>query len=159
MNLTVVSVGTLKERYLREAVREYQKRLSTYCRLSLIEVRDEKTPDGANNFLKNQIKEKEGKRILEKLKERSFCIALDVHGERFSSEAFSKAHEKWEISGKSDISFVIGGSLGLSDEVLKRANFCVSFSDMTFPHQLMRVILLEQLYRSYRIRNHAPYHK
>jgi hypothetical protein len=159
MNVTVIAVGGLKERYWRDAVSEYGKRLSAYCRLELVEVKDEKTPDKAPASLACQIKEKEGKRILLRLRDRSFCVALDLRGEHLSSEAFSAAHASWEQIGGSDISFIIGGSLGLSPAVLSRADYRLSFSDMTFPHQLMRVILLEQLYRSYRIRTHAPYHK
>lgn len=159
MKLRVIAVGALKEKYWRDAVSEYQKRLSAYCHLELIEVKDEKTPDGASASMERQIREREGKRILDKLRDRSFCIALDIRGNSVSSEAFSAAHEEWERTGKSDLSFVIGGSLGLSASVLTRADYRLSFSKMTFPHQLMRVILLEQIYRSYRIRNHAPYHK
>ena len=109
--------------------------------------------------MEEKIREKEGKRILEKLKDRGLTIVLEIRGDRFDSIAFSKAHERWETEGRGDLTFIIGGSLGLSQEVLAKADRKISFSDMTFPHQLMRVILLEQLYRSYRIRNGEPYHK
>lgn len=159
MNIHVISVGTLKEKFWKDAVAEYAKRLSGYCSLELIEVKDEKTPDGSSDAADEKIREKEGKRILGKLKDRSFAVVLDIRGKKYDSVAFSKAHEAWETAGRGDVTFIIGGSLGLSKEVLDRADAKVSFSDMTFPHQLMRVILLEQVYRSYRIRNGEPYHK
>ncbi len=159
MNISVISVGSLKERFWKDAVSEYAKRLSGYCSLELVEVKDEKTPDGSSEAADERIREKEGKRILGKLKDRSYAVVLDIRGKKYDSVAFSKAHESWETLGRGDITFIIGGSLGLSREVLDRADTKVSFSDMTFPHQLMRVILLEQIYRSYRIRNREPYHK
>lgn len=159
MNITLITVGSIKEKFYRDAVAEYEKRLSAYCRLSIIEVKDEKTPDGASLNAEEKIREKEGKRILEKIKDRSMLVLLDIGGKKFDSEGLSAAHERWEVESRGDLVFVIGGSLGVSEEVRKRADVRLSFSDLTFPHQLMRVVLLEQLYRSYRIRNHEPYHK
>ena len=159
MNVTVIAVGKIKEKYYTEAVKEYAKRLSRYCKLNIIEVADEQTPDGAGPALEEQIRQKEGQRILKNLKEDSYVIALAIQGKKLSSEAFAGNLEQLAISGKSHITFLIGGSLGLSGEVLSRANYLLSFSDMTFPHQLMRVILLEQVYRCYRIIHHEPYHK
>lgn len=159
MNVTVIAVGKIKEKYYTEAVKEYAKRLSRYCKLNIIEVADEQTPDGAGPALEEQIRQKEGQRILKNLKEDSYVIALAIQGKKLSSEAFAGKLEQLAISGKSHITFLIGGSLGLSGEVLSRANYLLSFSDMTFPHQLMRVILLEQVYRCYRIIHHEPYHK
>ena len=159
MNITLVAVGKVKEGYFRDAIAEYQKRLSRYCRLELIEVADEKTPDKAPEALENLIKQKEAERILKSVKEDAYCIALAIDGKKYDSVAFSKHLDGLALSGKSSIVFVIGGSLGLHQDVFKRADETLSFSDMTFPHQLMRVILLEQLYRCYRISNHEPYHK
>ena len=159
MNVTLITVGSLKEKYWKDACAEYVKRLSAYCRLTVIEVKDEKTPDGCPPAMEDKIREKEGRRILEKLKDRGVTAVLDIRGSRYDSVAFSAAHERWETQGRGDLTFIIGVSLGLSAEVLAKADVKVSVSDMTFPHQLMRVILLEQLYRSYRIRNREPYHK
>ena len=159
MNLTVLACGSIKEGYLREACREYGKRLSAYCKLNVIEVKDEKTPDDASSAMERKIKDAEGERLLSKLPPDAFLVALSIDGKRYSSEEFSRIHEAWEVKSRGKLYFVIGGSLGLSDAVLSRADERMSFSDLTFPHQLMRVILLEQVYRSYRIRNHQPYHK
>lgn len=159
MNITLVTVGKIKERYFRDAVAEYQKRLSRYCKLDLIEVADEKTPDRASEAEENLIKQKEAERVLKYVRENAYCIALATDGKKYDSVALSRHLEGLALSGKSSLVFVIGGSLGLHEEVLKRADETLSFSDMTFPHQLMRVILLEQLYRCFRIRNHEPYHK
>lgn len=159
MNLTLVCVGKIKEKYFTDAVKEYVKRLSRYCRLNILEVADEQTPDGASDALEEQIRQREGQRILKNLKEDCYVIALAIQGKKLSSEDFAGKLEHLAVSGKSNIAFVIGGSLGLSREVLNRADYLLSFSDMTFPHQLMRVILLEQVYRCYRIINHEPYHK
>ena len=159
MKITVIGVGKIKEKFFTQAIAEYQKRLSRYCKLEIIEVPDEKTPDGASENLENQIKAKEGARILNSIKEDAYVIALAIQGKKLDSVQFSKQIENLGIAGKSHIVFVIGGSLGLDQEVLNRADFLLSFSDMTFPHQLMRVILLEQLYRGYRIQYGEPYHK
>lgn len=159
MKIDIVSVGKIKESYFRGAIEEYSKRLSKYCKLDIIEVADEKTKENASETEENLVKEKEGERILKNLKEDAYVIALSITGKKLDSVAFSKKLDNLGISGKSHIQFVIGGSLGLHESVLKRANYELSFSDMTFPHQLMRVILLEQIYRCYRIINGEPYHK
>ncbi|MDE6620705.1 MAG: 23S rRNA (pseudouridine(1915)-N(3))-methyltransferase RlmH [Lachnospiraceae bacterium] len=159
MNITFVTVGKMKEKYFRDAIAEYQKRLSKYCKLDIIEVADEKTPDRASAVLEDQIKQREAERILKNIKENAYCIALAIDGKKRDSVNLAKHIEQLGLSGKSCLVFVIGGSLGLHDSVIKRADEQLSFSDMTFPHQLMRVILIEQIYRSYRIINGAPYHK
>lgn len=159
MTITVICVGKIKENYMKEAIKEYSKRLSRYCRLAIAELPDEQTPEGASPALEAQIKEREGQRILKAIKEDSYVIALAIEGQKLTSEKFACTIEKLAIQGKSHVTFIIGGSLGLAPEVLKRADYLLSFSDMTFPHQLMRVILLEQVYRSYRIIHHEPYHK
>jgi 23S rRNA (pseudouridine1915-N3)-methyltransferase len=159
MNVTLITVGKIKEKYFRDAIAEYSKRLSRYCKLDIVEVADEKTPDNASEVLETQIKLKEAERILKYIKDDAFCVALAIDGKKYDSVEFARHIEKLGISGKSNITFVIGGSLGLHDSILKRADEKISFSDMTFPHQLMRVILLEQIYRGYRIINNEPYHK
>lgn len=159
MKITLIAVGKIKERYFEDAIKEYSKRLSRYCRLEIIQVADEKTPDGAGEALENQIKEKEGRRILEQIREGSYVIALAVEGKQMDSLEFAARMERLAVEGKSHLVLIIGGSLGLSKEVMKRADLALSFSTMTFPHQLMRVILLEQIYRSFRIRAGEPYHK
>lgn len=159
MKITLVTVGKIKEKYLTEAIAEYAKRLSRYCKLELVEVADEKTPEGAPKALENQIREKEGERILGKLPEGAYVVALAIRGKQPDSEELAHIMEQWNVSGISHVAFIIGGSLGLSKKVLDRADYELSFSNLTFPHQLMRVLLLEQIYRSFRIRNHEPYHK
>lgn len=159
MKITLVCVGKLKEKYLSEGVEEYAKRLSRYCSLETIELADEKTPDNASPALEVSIKKKEGERILKAIKEDAYCVALAIEGSMLTSEELAEKIASLGISGTSHIYFVIGGSLGLSSEVLKRADYKLSFSKMTFPHQLMRMILLEQIYRSYRINTNQPYHK
>ncbi len=159
MKITIVAVGKIKEKYFTDAIAEYSKRLSRYTKLEIIEVTDEKTPDGASEAVESQIKEKEGERILSKIPESAYVAALAIQGKMFTSEELADRMNQWTVGGISHFVFVIGGSLGLSPKVLNRADIQLSFSKMTFPHQLMRVILLEQLYRSFRIRNHEPYHK
>lgn len=159
MRIRLVTVGKIKERYFEDAIAEYAKRLSRYCKLDIIQVADEKTPDGAGTALEKQIKEKEGQRILSNIKDGAYVIALAVEGKMLSSEEMASKLQKLGVDGVSQIVFVIGGSLGLSDEVMKRADYALSFSKMTFPHQLMRVVLLEQVYRSFRIIGGEPYHK
>ena len=159
MKITVIAVGKIKEKFYTDAIAEYSKRLSRYCRLEVIQVADEKTPDGASEAQERQIKEKEGSRILAQIKDGAYVIALAVQGTMLSSEQLASKLNKRGVDGQSQIVLIIGGSLGLSDEVLKRADYHLSFSPMTFPHQLMRVILLEQIYRSYRIISGEPYHK
>ena len=159
MKITLITVGKIKEKYFTDAIAEYAKRLSRYCKLEIVEVPDEKTPDGASESLENQIKEKEGERILSKISEGAYVVALAIEGKQLSSEELADKMEKWNVNGISHLVFIIGGSLGLTPKVLNRADYSLSFSKMTFPHQLMRVVLLEQIYRSFRIRNHEPYHK
>lgn len=159
MKITLICVGKLKEKYLSQGVEEYVKRLGRYCTLEITELPDEKTPDNAGEALEEQIKKKEGDRILKSIKEDSYCIALAIEGNMLTSEELAAKIDALGISGVSHISFIIGGSLGLSAQVLKRADYLLSFSKMTFPHQLMRMIFLEQIYRSYRIISNQPYHK
>ena len=159
MKITLITVGKIKEKYFTDAIAEYAKRLSRYCKLEIIEVADEKTPDSASEALENQIKEKEGERILSKVPDSAYVVALAIEGKQLSSEDLADKMEKWNVNGISHLVFIIGGSLGLTPKVLNRADYKLSFSKMTFPHQLMRVVLLEQIYRSFRIRNNEPYHK
>ena len=159
MRITLLTVGKIKERYLTDAIGEYEKRLGRYCRLSIVETPDEKTPEGAGEALERKIKEKEGERLLARIREGDFVIALAIEGKMLSSEELAAKIDRLGVDGISHIVFVIGGSLGLSDAVLRRADFSLSFSKMTFPHQLMRVVLLEQIYRSFRINAGEPYHK
>lgn len=159
MKITLVTVGKIKEKFFEDAIKEYSKRLSRYCKLEILQVTDEKTPEGASEAVELQIKEKEGQRILSLIRDDAYVIALAIEGKMLDSEELAERIEKLGVSGISQIVFVIGGSLGLSAQVMKRADYALSFSRMTFPHQLMRVVLLEQIYRSYRIMNHQPYHK
>ena len=152
MKITLITVGKIKEKYLKDAIAEYSKRLSKYCKLDIIEVPDEKT-------VEEGIRSKEGEKILRYIKDDMYVITLEIAGKMLTSEELAERIEKLGIQGKSSIAFVIGGSIGLGKEVLKRSDYALSFSKMTFPHQLMRVILLEQVYRSYRIMNGEPYHK
>ena len=159
MKITVITVGKIKEKYLRDAIAEYAKRLSRYCKLEIIEVADEKTPDQASETVEEQIRDKEGERILKYIRDDMYVITLEIGGKMVSSEELADKINMLGIRGQSSVAFVIGGSIGLGREVLKRSDYALSFSKMTFPHQLMRVILLEQVYRSYRIINREPYHK
>lgn len=159
MKITILCVGKVKEKFYRDAIDEFSKRLSRYCKLEIIEVSDEKTEEQASDNEIRMVKEKEGERLLKNIKEDAFVITLCIDGKQLDSEELSEKIEKLGIQGTSHIYFIIGGSLGLADAVIKRADFKLSFSKMTFPHQLMRVILLEQIYRSYRIMNNEPYHK
>lgn len=159
MKITILCVGKVKEKFYRDAIDEFVKRLSRYCKLEIIEVADEKTQEQASETEIRIVKEKEGERILKNIKDDAYVITLCIDGKQLDSEELSGKIEKLGLQGSSHIYFVIGGSLGLADEVIKRADFKLSFSKMTFPHQLMRVILLEQIYRAYRIMNHEPYHK
>jgi len=158
MNINIVAVGSIKEKFFKDAVSEYAKRLSRYVKLNIIEVKDEKTPAMASALEEEKIKEVESERILSKLTN-SYVVALTIDGKKYSSEELAKRMEKYDILSKGNLSFIIGGSLGLHKSVIDRADEKLSFSEMTFPHQLMRVILLEQIYRAYRIRNNEPYHK
>lgn len=159
MEIRILTVGKIKEKYLNDGIAEYAKRLSRYCKLNFIQVPDEKTPDKACDALNRQIKETEGSRLLSHIREQDYVIALAIDGKMLDSVELSDLIARLGVQGKSSIVFVIGGSLGLSDAVLKRADYKLSFSRMTFPHQLMQMILLEQIYRGYRIMNHEPYHK
>lgn len=159
MKITLITVGKIKERFFEDAIEEYSKRLSRYCKLEIIQVADEKTPDGASEKVERQIKEKEGQRILAQIREGAYVIALAIEGKMLSSEELAGKMQKLGVEGKGHLVFVIGGSLGLSKEVMDRADHALSFSKMTFPHQLMRVILLEQIYRGFRIIAGEPYHK
>ena len=159
MNVKILCVGKIKEKFYRDAIDEYVKRLSKYCSVSVIEVSDEKTSENASDTEISIVKDKEGDRLLKHINERDYVIALAILGKQMDSVAFSKFIEDLGIQGKSTLVFVIGGSLGLSDSVLKRADYQISFSKMTFPHQLMRVILSEQIYRAMRIMKNEPYHK
>lgn len=159
MNITILCIGKLKERYWTDAVQEYSKRLSKYCTLTINELKEEKAPDNPSNAEETAVKEAEGKNILKQIKKESYVVALDVRGKELASEALAEKIETLGIDGKSDLVFIIGGSIGLSDEVLVRADYRLSFSKMTFPHQMMRVILLEQIYRSFKIIRNETYHK
>ena len=159
MKITLITVGKLKERFFREAAAEYEKRLGRYCRLEIRETADEKTPDGASETERELILKKEGARVAKLLPDDAYVVTLEIEGRRFTSEAFAGEIERLGVSGIGHIVFVIGGSLGLHNSIKKRADLAVSFSDMTFPHQLMRVVLLEQIYRAFRIINREPYHK
>ena len=159
MKITLITVGKIKEKYLKDAIAEYSKRLSRYCKLEIVEVADEKTPDNASDTVEDAIRDKEGERILKYIKEDAYVITLEIAGKMLTSEEMAEKIEKLGVQGTSHIIFIIGGSIGLGREILKRSDYALSFSKMTFPNQLMRVILLEQIYRSYRIINHEPYHK
>lgn len=159
MNISIITVGKLKEKYLKQGIAEYTKRLSAYAKVQEIEVSDEKAPEhlsGADMLL---VKQKEGERILAKISPDTHVIALAIQGKQRTSEEFARELDQLATYGKSKIAFVIGGSLGLSDDVMKRADDTISFSKMTFPHQLMKLILCEQIYRAYRINRNEPYHK
>ena len=160
MKITILTVGKIKERYFTDAISEYAKRLSKYCTLQMKEFPDEKTKENASEAEKEQVLTKEAMPILRFLEEHDgYVIALAIEGQKLSSEGLSKKMSDLMISGKSHFILIIGGSLGLSKDVLRKSDELLSFSDMTFPHQLMRVLLLEQLYRGFRILNHEPYHK
>lgn len=159
MRYTVLCVGKLREKFYAEAVREYEKRLSRYAKVNIVEVPDEKAPERAPEALQEQIRSREGERLLRHIREEMYVIALDLRGKEYDSVAFAGHLADKMVQGHSHIAFIIGGSLGLHDTVLRRATESVSFSRLTFPHALMRVILLEQVYRACRIQNGEPYHK
>ena len=159
MRITIICVGKIKEKYFTGAIEEYTKRLGKYCKLDIIELPDEKTPDTATPAEEERIKKKEGERVIKAIPEYAYVIALAIEGKQLSSVELAQKIEKLGVEGVSHIVFLIGGSLGMTDELLERADFLLSFSKMTFPHQLMRVVLLEQIYRSYRINSNEPYHK
>ena len=159
MRITILTVGKIKEPYLREAVQEYSKRLGRYCRLEILETADEKTPDQLETAAAQQVRQREGERLLKRLPADAYVITLEILGRQLSSEKFAQKIDNLAVQGISHIVFVIGGSLGLGRNIREKSDFALSFSEMTYPHQLMRVILLEQIYRSYRIINGEPYHK
>lgn len=159
MNIDILCVGKIKEDYLRAAIAEYLKRLQIYCKLNIIEVADEKTVDKQSKALDEQVKSREGERLIKYIKDDAYVITLEIGGKMLDSVEFSSLIDKLSVNSVSNIQFIIGGSLGLSPDVLKKSDMALSFSKMTFPHQLMRVILLEQIYRGYRISNNEPYHK
>lgn len=159
MRITLITVGRIKEKFYTAAIDEYVKRLSKYCSLTQIEVSDEKAPENLSDREMTLVKDKEGDRILSKIKDTQYVITLEIEGVQSDSEKFADKLAQLGVSGQSDVVFVIGGSLGLADSVKKRSDYALSFSKMTFPHQLMKVILVEQIYRAYRIINNQPYHK
>ena len=159
MRIDIIAVGKVKEKFYRDAIDEFSKRLSKYCKLQVIEVADEKTPDGASEAVEEQIKAKEAERILKHVKDDAYVFTLEIQGKKYDSVEFANRIHNLGVQGKSHIQFIIGGSLGLHSSVSKRSDAKISFSDMTFPHQLMRVILLEQVYRGFRIIAGEPYHK
>ena len=159
MNITVICIGKLKEKYWTAAINEYSKRVKGYCSLDIIELKEARLPDKAGPAEELAVKEAEGEEILRKIKDNQYVITLEVKGKMLSSEKLAEKIETLGIDGQSNVVFVIGGSLGLSAAVSKRANFKLSFSEMTFPHQMMRVILLEQVYRAFKINRNEAYHK
>ncbi len=159
MRIAVAAVGKLKEKYWREAIAEYSKRLSAYCRLEISEVIDEGYTEGLSAAEEEKVKQREWQKLFRLLRADTYLVALDVQGEQVSSEELAARMDKLTLGGHSDITFIIGGSLGLPDQALKQAHWRLSFSYMTFPHQLMRVVLLEQIYRAFKISRGEPYHK
>lgn len=159
MNIRIVAVGKIKEKYIQEGIKEFSKRLSRYCNLDVVEIDDEKAPENLSEKEMEIVKNKEGERILSKIPQNAYIIALAIEGKQLSSEALAERIEELMVNGTNDICFVIGGSLGLSTDVMNRSNYKLSFSKMTFPHQMMRLILLEQVYRGFRIMKGEPYHK
>ena len=159
MNIKVITVGKLKEKYLKAGIAEYAKRLSKFCKFEMIEVADEKAPESLSDAEMTNVKDKEGERILNKMKDKEHVIVLAIQGKQRASEEFAKEIQDLATYGKSDITFVIGGSLGTSDAVNKRANDALSFGKLTLPHQLMRLVLTEQIYRAFMINQGSPYHK
>ena len=159
MKIKIVTVGKLKEKYLKDGIAEYTKRISRFAKLEMIELTDEKTPDKASELENQKILETEGARILSKVGERDFVVVLAIEGKTLSSEEFSKQLEQASIKGYSTLTFIIGGSLGLAPVVKNRANLSISFGRLTLPHQLMRLVLVEQIYRAFTIQQGSPYHK
>lgn len=159
MEIQILCVGKLKERYWSEAIAEYEKRLSRFCNIKIIEVKEARLPDKASAAEEENVKREEGQALLKQIREGSFVIALEINGKALSSEELAEKIGSLGLEGRSSLTFVIGGSLGLSEEVRRRADFKLSFSRMTFPHQMMRVVLMEQIYRSFKILKNEPYHK
>lgn len=159
LTITVVAVGKIKEKYFTDAIAEYSKRLGRYCKLNIIELKDEPTPDSPSDKERDAVLRKEGERIAERLSKTAFVVALCIEGKMKTSVEFSQLIEQAAASGNSEVAFVIGGSLGLCEDIKRRADLKLSFSEMTFPHQLMRVVLLEQVYRAFNISSGGKYHK
>jgi len=159
MNIDIICVGKIKEKYLSDALNEYAKRLSRYCSLNILEVADEKTDENSSEALSDKVKKLEADRIIRYIKKGAYVVTLEINGKMLTSEELAAKISDLGTYGTSDIQFIIGGSLGLHNSVISMADYHLSFSKMTFPHQLMRVILLEQIYRAYRINNNEPYHK
>lgn len=159
MKITILAVGKLKEKYWKQAIAEYEKRLGAYSKIEMIEVPDEKAPETMSDKEIEQVKEKEGQRLLAKIKPRATVITLEIQGKMLSSEGLAKELQQRMTQGQSDFVFVIGGSNGLHQDVLNRSNYALSFSKMTFPHQMMRVVLIEQVYRAFKIMRGEPYNK
>ena len=159
MKITIISVGKLKEKYLKQGIQEYLKRLSSYADVSIVELADEKAPETMSEAEMETVKRKEGERILGAIKQDTYVITLEIEGKMLTSEGLAAKMDELATYGRSKVAFVIGGSLGISDEVRKRSDFALSFSKLTFPHQLMRLVLLEQVYRGFRIVRGEPYHK
>ncbi|MFE4352384.1 23S rRNA (pseudouridine(1915)-N(3))-methyltransferase RlmH [Peribacillus butanolivorans] len=159
MKITIITVGKLKEKYLKQGIAEYTKRLSAYANIELIEVPDEKAPENLSAADMDIVKQKEGERILAKISQDTYVITLEINGKQLTSEQLAFHIDQLATYGKSKIAFIIGGSLGLSSEVISRSDYALSFSKMTFPHQLMKLVLLEQIYRAFRINRNEPYHK
>ena len=159
MNIQIICIGKLKEKYWTDAVAEYMKRLSRYAAVEIVELKESRLPDKAGPAEEEKVKTEEGREILKSIKYGTYVVTLEIQGKQLSSEELAAKIEGLCLEGKSDVAFIIGGSLGLSAEVSKRADFKLSFSKMTFPHQMMRVVLLEQIYRSFKIIRHEAYHK
>ncbi|HFV9373812.1 TPA: 23S rRNA (pseudouridine(1915)-N(3))-methyltransferase RlmH [Staphylococcus aureus] len=159
MKITILAIGKLKEKYWKQAIAEYEKRLGPYTKIDIIEVPDEKAPENMSDKEIEQVKEKEGQRILAKIKPQSTVITLEIQGKMLSSEGLAQELNQRMTQGQSDFVFVIGGSNGLHKDVLQRSNYALSFSKMTFPHQMMRVVLIEQVYRAFKIMRGEAYHK
>lgn len=159
MKITIISVGKLKEKYLKQGIAEYLKRLSAYAKVDIVEVADEKAPENMSEAEMEEVKRKEGERILSHVQQDTYVITLEINGKMISSEQLADKMDQLATYGKSKVAFVIGGSLGISEAVQKRSDYALSFSKMTFPHQLMRLVLLEQVYRGFRIIRGEPYHK
>ncbi|WP_430789689.1 23S rRNA (pseudouridine(1915)-N(3))-methyltransferase RlmH [Virgibacillus flavescens] len=159
MNISIITVGKLKEKYLKQGIEEYLKRLTAYAKVDIKEVADEKAPENMSDAEMLEVKQKEGERILAQINPDAYVITLEIGGKMLSSEQLAAKMDELATYGKSKIAFVIGGSLGISEAVQKRSDLSLSFSKMTFPHQLMRLVLVEQVYRGFRIIRNEPYHK
>lgn len=159
IHINIICVGKIKEQYLKDAINEYTKRLSKYCSLNILELPDEQVPNNLNEKISQNIKISESNDILSHIKKDSYVICLDLKGKQYSSEDFSKKIENIALNYTGNITFIIGGTLGMSDELLNYANELICFSKMTFPHQLIRVFLLEQIFRAFKISNNETYHR